>query len=28
LIARGAHLEVLKSRGLRIESPAGSDLLS
>jgi len=28
LIARGAHLEVLQSRGLRMESPAGSDLLS
>jgi len=28
LIARGAHLEVLRSRGLRLESPAGDDLIS
>ena len=25
LIARGAHLEAMQSRGLRLESPAGSD---
>jgi len=27
LIARGAHLEALQREGLRLESPAGSDLL-
>jgi 2-dehydropantoate 2-reductase len=27
LIARGAHLEALRARGLRLESPAGTDTL-